>query len=171
MPFKQWGATELIKAVDANRYWLQQDWVIKPSDESVVSSITVQNDDHLFLSLAANTQYWFETFIIYDGHLDGGFRLNWTIPASAAIHWTHGGLRASAGTSVGEVSRTAFTDTVNPAQIGCVTGSVTTVVGEGRITTAGTAGTMRARWAQLTSHATATRVLTGSALLVTRLTT
>jgi hypothetical protein len=170
MPFKIWGENESLKAADANAYWLQSDWVRKTADESVTSSTTLQNDNELFLPLLANTQYWFETFIIYDGHLDGGLRLSPSIPAGATIQWTHGGLRASAGATVGEVSRTAFTDTINPGQIGCVTGSTTVVVGEGRVTTSGTAGNFQLQWAQITSHATATRVLTDSAILLTRLT-
>jgi hypothetical protein len=169
MPFKQWGANELIKAADAQRFWLQQEWVIKQSDQSATSDVSVNDDTELFIALEANTEYWFETFLIYDGHLDGGLRLALSVPAGATPEWTHGGLRASAGTTVGEVSRTFIT--TGEGLIGCVTGSTTVVAGEGRVTTAGTAGNFRIRWAQINSHATATRILAGSGLLVTKLTT
>lgn len=170
MPFKQWGTNEMIRAADANRYWLQQEWVIKQVDESVTNNASVFDDDELFIWLAyPNTDYWFETFLIYDGHLDGGLRMTWSIPAGASIEWTHGGLRASAGATVGEVSRTFIT--TGEGLIGCVTGSTTVVAMEGRVTTGATIHNLKLRWGQITAHATATRVLAGSGLLVTKLTT
>jgi hypothetical protein len=60
--------------------------VVKDADESVTSSVTLQNDDDLFLPIKANLRYRFEMYLYVNSTGAGGFRQNWTLPSGAVGH-------------------------------------------------------------------------------------
>lgn len=137
-------------------------FVRKTADESVTSSTTLQNDNHLFLSVATNTTYILDAFIIYDGQSAGDLKYGWTAPASATLDWTPRDLSTTVGATMVDAIDMAW------LQIGSTetTGAWATTWGvatpTGLLQVSGTSGTLQLQWAQDTSNATATRVKTNS---------
>lgn len=169
MAIKDWVPGAVLTAADLDRYMVQQDWVVKTSDQSVTSSTTPVADSELMLTVDANSRYWVEGFLIADGAAGGDLQLGWTGPAGAAMDWVSDGLTTAATTGVDAISRSAQGLTNLPS-IGTIgAGSNVAVPLRGVLTTAGAGGTLRLRWAQGTSNATATRVRAGSLLRVTKL--
>lgn len=115
MAFKQWGYDEVGYAADVNRYWVQGLHVFKAADETVTNSATVQNDDHLVLAVAANTDYWMECQVVYNAPTANDMKLGWTVPAGATFEWSNNGLALGAtrstcrtGTPSASASRTKW---------------------------------------------------------------
>src|SRR5687768_16117259 len=168
MAFKTFSVNETFTSSDANTYLAQQQIVIKTATESVTSSTTVQDDNHLSMTLNANENYWLDGLIIIDGALAGDFRLQFVVP-SGTIRWLANGPSSGA---------TATTDLVDR---NWKAGSLTTIIGtiasgtetmmpvSGIIRTGASGGTFKLQWAQGTSSATATRVFIDSFLRVTRM--
>lgn len=113
--------------------------VAKTADESVSSSTTLQDDNHLTTFVAANATYRVKAVLIYDGEAFGGLKTNWVAPASATFT---GGTYATSGQP--------------------------TIV-EGTLVTSGTSGIFKLQWAQVTSNATATTVKSGSFMVLQRI--
>lgn len=167
MPFKTFRDGEVLYAADVNRYWIQQVSVIKPADESLVST-TMQSDDHLVVPLLANTQYWLECLLLYEGGTTGDIKLQWSVPSGAVVEWSHGGLGTSASTSVGNVSRNF---SPSPGTVGALGAGTSLVIPiEGRVTTGANAGNLQLQWAQNASDTTPTIVKQNSVLILQRLT-
>ena len=101
MPFHTFVDDESLTASNVNKYWIQQAHIIKSADETVTSSTTFQNDDELLVPLLANTQYWLEFMLIYDGIQAADIKIQWTYPSGTTMDWTHGGLGTSATSNVG----------------------------------------------------------------------
>ena len=159
---------QVLDAPDCNLWFLPR-VVVKAVDESVTSSVTLQNDDELFLSADANAQYFVWGHVIYDGAAAGDISVAWSVPAGATFDWVSGGIQTGATTGVDTVSTSAQPTAGNPA-IGAIGAGTNLVIPlQGRLVTAGTAGTLQFRWAQNTSNATATRVRAGSVLLMFRI--
>jgi hypothetical protein len=159
---------QVLDAPDCNLWFLPRA-VRKAVDESVTSSITLQNDDELFLTADANAQYLVFGHVIYDGAAAGDISIAWSGPASATFDWVSGGIQTGASTGVDTVSTSAQILSANPA-IGAIgAGSNLVIPLQGILVTAGTAGTLQFRWAQNTSSATATRVRAGSVLAMWRI--
>lgn len=172
MPFKQFSDDEVLTFDVVNRYFVQQHSVIKPSDETVTSSATLQNDDHLFVPLLANSQYFIEFMLIYDTINTADLQVRFTGPVGCSMDWTHGGLGTSAASSVGSISRN-YRNISNIGTIGgpaAALGTVCVAPGEGRVVTTGTAGTLNLQWAQNASIATGTTIKAKSVLIAQRLT-
>lgn len=150
-------------------------FVRKTANESVTSSATLQNDDHLLLQVAANATYLLELFLIYDGDVTvgaGDIQIGFTFPAGATIDWTPGGITTGATTQSASV-KLSHQSTGAGEGVGSVgTGAGNRVVARatGILQVAGTAGTLQLQWAQLTSSATATTVLANSFLRLKRIT-
>jgi hypothetical protein len=139
-------------------------YVRKTANESVTSSATLQDDDHLLLQVAANAAYLLELFLVYDGATTGDIQIGFTFPAGATIDWTPGGLTTGATQQSGSV-KLAHVSTGAGEGVGAVgTGAGNRVVARatGILQVAGTAGTLQLQWAQLASDATATTVLANS---------
>src|SRR5574341_1924364 len=83
--FKTFGTGTLLPASDLNTYMVQQNFVRKTADESVTSSTTLQDDDHLVIAVEANTNYFIEAFLIYDGDAAGDFKFTFSVPAGATL--------------------------------------------------------------------------------------
>lgn len=146
-----------------------QTYVIKPADESVTSSSTLQDDDHLLLSVAANAIYRVETIIKYvSTSTTPGFQMAWSGPTGASLLWVPCGLGfgdTSSNDKIDMAARdiTAASSLATPSSAGNV------ALPTGILTVGGTAGTLKFRWAQVSGNATATTVKAGSLLQLTRL--
>lgn len=146
--------------------------VQKTADESVTSSTTLQNDNHLLVSVLTSAQYEIIVRLAVNGGASGDFKMAWTMPAGVT------GQRFSAGPAVSSATSTADT-TVRASGL---TSSFTTEINYGvfstgqlsfieetlYVVTAGTAGTVQLQWAQNASSATATTVVAGSYITVRR---
>ncbi|MEU4576602.1 hypothetical protein [Nonomuraea sp. NPDC023979] len=170
--FRQFVDGEVLYAADLMQYFVQQVHARKLADETVTSSTTAQNDDHLLVPLLASTKYWIEFFLIYDAAQAGDFKIQWSVPAGATLRWTHGGLGTSTTSTVGEVSR-FFRSQSDIGTIGGPAaggGTLAVVPGEGWLDVGGTPGNLQLQWAQVTSSATGTTLKTNSLLIAQRLT-
>lgn len=137
-------------------------YVIKPGDESVVNSTTLQPDDHLFVNLQESTFYLVEIFLAIDvSGGNQGIRVQVNVPANATGHFITEIFRDNAApriynTAIGN----SFPHGINVANIRVV--RIT-----GYVTTGSTPGTLSLSWAQWSASANATRVLQGSYLRIT----
>lgn len=137
--------------------------VVKGADQPLASSTALQNDDALYVALAANTTWIFIAMIEYTGDAagSGGIQFTFTTPSGSTLVWSQLYLGSSvsapsmAGTGTGS-GQTRSAETNGTAQVPAwIMGSVT--VGS-------TAGNLQFRWAQNASDATATLVKAGSFL-------
>lgn len=131
---------------------------VKSADETVTSSTVLQNDDHLFVSVAANTTYLLELVFVFNANASGDLKTTFTVPAS-----TTGTLLATsdAGTSAGvSMTSTAVWDGTGADEQGRMWG---------RVVTSSTSGTVRLQWAQNASFGTGTIIRNGSFLRITRI--
>ena len=172
MPFRTFSDDEVLTAALVNRYWIQQAHVIKTVDETVTSSNTAQDDNQLVVPLLANSSYWFECFLIYDGIQAADIKIGFVVPAGSFLNWTHGGLDTGSAGINGEVSRANRTS--GNGNAGCPNastgGNLAYMPVEGRITTAGTAGNLQLQWSQDVANATGTVMKADSVMIVQRLT-
>ncbi|MFI6819275.1 hypothetical protein ACIBG7_43290 [Nonomuraea sp. NPDC050328] len=173
MPIKDWADGERPPASDLNRYPLQQVHVIKAADESIASSTTMQNDDHLFVEVEAGTDYWLQAYLIYEGAGEpgGDFKVGWLAPSGTTLDWMSDSFASTATATSGAVSRTYQTLTSLPAPGTQGAGVGLVCMPRGVLRIGGTAGTLRLRWAQNISSATPTILRAGSMLRLRRLTT
>lgn len=180
MPFKQWTDEEVLNDFDLDKYLVQQVSAIKEADESVISSISVQDDNELVVPLLANSRYFVEFFIIYTAIEAADLRIGWSVPTGASMDWTHSGLAGghpTGGTdnsAIGRSSRTHLTESeegwVGGAQDSGSNVINCTVPGEGHVETGGFDGNLQFRWAQWTSNATASIVYANSLIIAQKLT-
>lgn len=147
--------------------WFTPIAVVKPTSESVTSSTTLQNDDHLLAAVAANASYEFTCqlfFIAANG--PGDIKWTWSLPASAALIYQN--LHNEGGGTGVNNSGVANSDADTPFAAGG--GSPTEAVRmTGNLNTSSTAGNVQLRWAQNTSSGTATQVRANSQLILRRI--
>ncbi|MER7814089.1 hypothetical protein [Streptomyces sp. NPDC096153] len=142
--------------------------VIKPSDEPLTSSTSMQNDNHLLASLAANALYVLTARLAVTGSATGDFKMAWTLPsgATAPARFSRGPSVSTTGsTADSTLTRLSFLAGSHAVQVnyGVFNTSDPTFVEEVLyIDTAATAGTAQLTWAQNASSATATTVVAGS---------
>ncbi|WP_157251132.1 hypothetical protein [Nonomuraea typhae] len=168
MAFKTFGVNEYLTSADVNAYLTQQQVARKTSTESVTSSTTLQDDNDLFMTLSASTNYWLDGILITDGAVGGDFKLQFVLP-SGWIRWIANGPVSGATATVTDTDRNwkvTATSTVM-GTIASGTSSIVHVAGILRIGTSG--GTFKLQWAQGTSSGTATRVFANSFLRCTRM--
>lgn len=174
MPIKDFVMLESPPASDFNRYFMQQEFIIKPSDESIVNSTASQDDDALFFTPRLNTDYWITMYIIYDALAAADLRLLWGTPTGATFDYISDAIGSTATTSsVFDVSRTyQFAPAGGIPQAGGIgSGSNIMALVKGLLRNGGSPGNFTFRWAQGTANATATRVRARSCLIARRLTT
>jgi hypothetical protein len=153
-PPRTWTDGELVTASIMNAHVREQFDAVqhlivrKTADETVTSSVALQNDDHLLAALAAN-----EVWLMRGGDIKVAF----TLPASATMtfgnYWSN-----TAGTAVTNEWGTSGTS----LSLQCGTEGVMVI--EGHVACAGTAGNIQLQWAQATSNAAATTVHTHSSV-------
>lgn len=138
-------------------------YIAKGADESVTSSTTLQDDDHLTFSVAANATYHFELQIWIVDTIGNGHKLAFAVPASATYN-------AGAGTGINPATDNVYAASSGGTfgRTGSVRGTPTLLTISGTIVTAGTAGTATLQWAQVASDPTAVTFKAGSNILVRR---
>lgn len=139
---------------------------IKTAGESVANN-TIQNDDHLFLSLQASTTYAFQLVVQYGTTSTADFKFDFDFSGtnSAYREWA-----MYTTTSLGSAMATATPHTTLGADTAILHGST----GENALMVNGSiavvnAGTLRFRWAQNTTDATATTIRLGGVLRAWRI--
>lgn len=141
----------------------------KALDESITSSATFQDDDHLSQAVGASETWLFEFHVMYEGTVAGDIRVAVNGPAGATVLYVASGFPSSIGTNVGDISKEGVNGFDAGRVYGAVgVGSVVDIYIKGRLVVGGTAGTFVLRWAQGTADATATIVKAGSSLKMWR---
>jgi hypothetical protein len=153
-------AGQILTAAALNELVL---YVEKTTGQNVTNSATFVNDNELFLPVSANAVYTFECIVVGSSAANaaGDLKLTFSGPTGCEISGTVQGPNnvalASGSSADGEyVFRNSLTD-ASFIPVGVST-SANGIILTGRITTGGTAGTMRLRWAQLAANANATTV-------------
>lgn len=126
----------------------------KAGSESVTSSTTFQDDDDLTFTVEANSTYEVTGVLSYDGDAAGGLKLALVGPTGYAVNIM---LTSSTVLSMYETG-----DTANFGTSGATIHLPMDL--QGLLRTSSTAGTFKVRWAQSSSSATPTRLLTDSYL-------
>lgn len=142
-----------LKRVDDKA--LQNLFIRKLADESVTSNTTLQDDDELFLAVAANSIYKLNCWFPFSGVADpaGGFKPQFTVPAAATLHWTAYGANQGAPTSYDVVYQTS----AGAARLYATnSGTIMSMAPRGTLVTGANAGVLRLQWAQAISNATPT---------------
>lgn len=124
--------------------------VSKTANETLSNSSTLQNDDHLVLSLAASKTYTFKMILKYNAGSSGGIVGDFTIPSGATMHWQHSADQYGSALVVGST-------TWQPN----VSGNVQIHEFVGVVTTSTTAGNLQFQWAQWSANATGITMYTG----------
>lgn len=137
---------------------------VKTTTESVTSSTTLQDDNQLLVSIPEAGYWAVEMHVYYDGNSGGDLKADFTFSGTMTTWGCFITAEDDAGTGAGEVQQTnALSDLFT--HHGNSSGRHFTLVG---LAQSAGSGTLQFRWAQLSSHATATRVITGSWLKLTR---
>lgn len=142
--------------------------VIKPGDQSLASSTTLQNDSALFVPVVASATYLFDCYLDYEGGTLGSSDLKWTwaVPAGAALRYCADWLSTGSTVQVGITHKD--TDVLAAGTGGAA--SLFSVRMTGSLVMGVTAGNLQLQWAQNTSNATATIVHAQSRLALWRVT-
>lgn len=169
---RTWTTGEVVTAAIMNTHvrdnllFLHDDHrpvIVKTAQESVVSSIAIQDDDHLFFSIGANEVWIFDVALFLAiGSAAADIKLTISGPASpnSSAWGAHGGSTASTGTpSTMNYSVKPFGTEIN-YMVGDT--DLTLIYLTGFIDNGANAGTVRLRWAQNVSNAIPTTILNGS---------
>lgn len=140
---------------------------VKTADQTVVNSSTLQNDNHLTVTVEANTNYILEAVLLLQVQSVGSFQAQFSAPSGATL-----GAQEIRNTSGGSV----FSSGNYISQLGSIfeSGAVTYTAGtsyfrvEGTLFVSSTAGTFNLQWAQSVSNATGTILKKGSYLKLTK---
>ncbi|MEU0716846.1 hypothetical protein ABZ498_06645 [Streptomyces lavendulocolor] len=146
--------------------------VYKTADESVTSSATLQNDNHLLVSLAANAEYIITVRLAANGASSGDIKTAWTFPAGTTTQrFCRGPAVSSATTTADTTVRASGITNGHLVEINYgvfTTGQQSYIEETLYVFTSGTAGTGQLQWAQNVSSATATTVEEGSFITAER---
>lgn len=134
--------------------------VIKTVDESLSSSITLQNDDQLVLPVDANATYELWLRATQNSGATPGFRCGFTIPTGATWHWGFMDLGSSAANEQMLLTGSGGTAGITGA------GADSAVIINAIVAIGSTAGNVQFQWAQSASNAATTTVRAGSSLLL-----
>ena len=138
--------------------------VYKLAAEAVTSSTTLQNDDELFLPVAANAFYILDCWIQFNALVGADIKIAWTVPTSATMNYSALGTGPTNYTDYD--TSVVSSGTARPAKGNAPTPQA--ISSRGHLQTSSTAGTLQLQWAQNTSNATATSVLAGSWIRLNR---
>lgn len=134
----------------------------KTADETVNNSNTLQNDDHLFVAVAANAVYDWKLVLHYNSGTTPDLKIGWTVPTSTTMVW--GGVIIDTS---GAITVAAALTQSSVQAIGG-TGSNAFQVFTGTVVTSTTAGTLQMQWAQNTTNLSDSKILAGSELTLIR---
>lgn len=155
--------------------WPERYSAVKPSSTARTSTTTRTADPHLTLTLRANVSYTLSGLLILSSAANaaGDFNMDFAFPANAVVHW--GGVgpnnTITSGSFIGGEFQAQSNQTVSPTgatPYGCTT-VPNTVLLSGYVAVGATAGSLTLQWAQQTSNANATTLITGSWLRLDRI--
>lgn len=138
----------------------------KTADETVTSSITLQNDDQMTITLAASTNYEIETVVWAAGDDLGDLRMNYSAPSSV-VGWAGqvALLNPSGASTASDANMVAYAFSsgvlTSDLAIGIADTNLVVAVIKGFLEVS-TGGTFTARWGQVTSSGTGTTIKRGS---------
>ncbi|MGE3800696.1 MAG: hypothetical protein AB7H80_06715, partial [Candidatus Kapaibacterium sp.] len=136
----EWGTTSAISVVGGFAF------VRKSAAESVVSSTTLQNDDHLTTALSTNSTYEVQG-LLYVTSTDNNhnIQLAFTVPTGSTMRISYSGQRATTNTQdEGDILTTSGTAAT---AVNVQVGQTTVITIRGLVRTAGTAGNITLQWA------------------------
>lgn len=136
--------------------------VHKAANESVTSSAALQDDDHLFFTCPAGTTRVGEVVLFVDSGAEAADIALAMTTSTGTILYGVNGLAPASTTESGDA--VFYASTAGGATIGIDDTFKTMVILKFSVTAGGTDATVKLRWAQGTSNATATTVLAGSHL-------
>ena len=151
--------------------------VAKSADETVNNSSTLQNDDALLFSLAANTTYAVKLVLtLTAANATADWKFGFTAPAAATMNWDvfttpsiGGGAYTSGWAGAGTANAATVLQTISGnAPIGSgafIHGAII----EGVVYNGANTGNLQFQWAQNTANATNSVVNAGSYMFVTKL--
>lgn len=158
------GASTIGKAIYAR----------KTADTTRASTTAYSADPHLTVAVLANAVYEVEALILYSADADRDMKAAWSGPASSSMQWVgHNLLGFETGAAADNlpIDGQVLGDLGYQAG-GRVAGSnteIATMTVRGILITAGSAGSLTFRWAQIVSGAVGTIVRSGSYVKVTRI--
>jgi hypothetical protein len=158
---------EVLTASDTNVYLKNTLYAEKTATETVTSSTAFQDDDHMTVSVAANSVYELTFQFIYDGATGGDLKYQFVGPAGATASLSVNRLQTAAASSVDDAIDTMG---ISTAQVVGALGAGTfcTSFGRGLVRVSSTAGTFKVQWAQNTSSGTATSLFADSYICLRR---
>jgi len=145
--YLKWDGTLLTVVSDNDKI------ILKPSDETVNNSTTLQDDDDFTFSAAANTNYSFEMTLFGQSPGGAAFEYNFDLPAGATYDANTNGGVSAAPASVSEATNGVWNWTGGVDKVGRMVGV---------IKIGATAGTVTFQWAQDAAVADDTTVYAGS---------
>lgn len=150
---------------------IESSFVRKTADESVTSSVTYQNDDHLVLAVGASQTWEFEAYLVYDAGTTGDLGFSFDVPSGATGWFSATRIQGSAATSVDSGAWSAidaFGSGSARAAGGAGAGTKLGLHIFGLLVTSATPGNLQFTWTQRVSDGTATTVFTNSYLKANR---
>ncbi|MGW4040457.1 hypothetical protein ACWEIM_29980 [Streptomyces sp. NPDC004778] len=139
--------------------------VDKPSDEQVQSSLVLQDDDHLSVSVTLGGRYAIDAMLAVDGDPAADLLLTLAAPPGSVGYWTPGAITLGVSDGTGSIRLTRYAP---GASIGVGITAAGLIVAPLGTITAGANGVIAVQWAQNVSSATPTILRAGSWLRVTR---
>jgi hypothetical protein len=142
--------------------------VRKTADETVTSSATLQNDDHLFWAIGTGSEIWFfQMFLaITSSSVTPDFKCGFTVPAGTTMRWAaHGETTGWSRITAGNGAMLSDSGTVTA---GSISGTEALEL-KGWVFGSTTAGNVQFQWAQNTSDGAGVTIEDNSLLLLTRL--
>lgn len=151
-----------LDALEANNPG-RHDFIRKTANESVTSSTTVQEDNHLKYTFPETGTYILTFVIFYEGAAAGDLKIqfDWTGALSSFNGFVVGFPTSAASFSDHFRGESLYGDATSPsgtANLGCIAGN-TMFARVQLMVIVTTVGTLALNWAQNTSDATATTVL------------
>lgn len=175
---RTWVSSEVVTAAQMNAHIRDNlnainGFVRKTADESVTSSTTLQNDDHLLYTIDATGTYLFDAWLFANSAADnaGDIKYGFSFPTGTVIFGGVGLVDTVTTGSSGSDQAIAFTTpTSGSSAISYATSNLSagfaTMVYVHGILIATATGTLRLVWAQNSSNASATTLKSGSHMLV-----
>lgn len=126
----------------------------KTADETVNNSAVMQNDNHLFLPVAANTVYRLSMRLGISSGATPDFKTAFTFPAGTTMFYN--------ATTVAVSTATLQNYGLDQTSTASIEGGQTSVTYDGLVIVSAAGGTLQLQWAQNTANASDTKVLAGS---------
>lgn len=178
MAFGTWTNGNQLGATDVNTKIMQTKFVNKTTDESVTSSVVMQNDNTILFTTVTNAIYFIKAYIMVDGHDGatggagtdgaGGIEYGWYGPTNSTFNWTSNAIVDDTNAR-GNLSRIRHTLGSLPDMMTIGVGNLMVIPVIGILTTTDTGGTFGFRWTQAGSSATPTLVKALSGMVVIKL--